>query len=659
MKIPLNWLENYIKLEHSPEEFGNILTALEFMQNGPITKIAGQLVIDLEVRQNRPDMLSIIGAAREYAAYIDKNVNYPNQLNEIPVSTKNIKELVKVNVPSGAVKRFYAVEIKGVIVKKSPKWLRENLEAYGIQSVNNIVDITNYVMLEYGIPMHSFDFNKLPKSISSGNAVLTLRMGKSGDQFDTWLEDKVFPTKDDIVLTNSNDKVVGIGGVIGEKTSGTTEKTKTIVLEAANYSHSHIRKSALRHNLITDSAMRHSKILPSNMVETAIKRALWLIIELSGGEIVKAEDYYDKKEESGFINFNINEMPRLTGVQFDAETTKNLLERLGIEVIETIDASAIGKNMLKCRIPPWRTDLNFEEDIVEEVIRLWGYDKIPFQEITSAAPEYGTPISYQLEDKIRDILITLGLDEYITLPLVKYQDIDKNKNQIKLENPLNADLSGLRTSISETLQTALVRAKKANQTKIAVFEVGKIYKQVRVGKYTEEKRIEALYYGYSFSKKIKPDFLAVLYALGLEDSDYKLKGNKLEYSIKGKLVAILRENGYELLPDNMLDTVDVRLIPYQYIQTDLPQVIIEDMSFVFGIKQNIGYVADEILNLDKKISSVTAPSTFKIDDQRISTTLKIKFEDSQRQLTRKKIQKVKNEIIKVIKNKFKGDLRQQ
>ncbi|MDQ5981616.1 MAG: Phenylalanine--tRNA ligase beta subunit, partial [Patescibacteria group bacterium] len=306
MKVPLNWLTDYIKLNHTPEEFGKIMTDLEFMQDGPIVEINGQKVIEIEVRQNRPDLLSIIGVAREYAAYIDSNITEPKKLEntEIKVEWGSPDQNLKVDEPE-IVKRFCTVELSNVKIKPSPDWLRNNLEAYGINTINNVVDITNYVMLEYGMPLHAFDFNKLAKK--DGSPLLTLRLATNGEEFKTWQNTVLKLSEDDLVVSD-NEKPVALAGIIGGANSDIDEQTSHIILESACYNQAVIRKSSQKHGIRTEASSRHEKFLNPSMVTAAILRALFLLTDLAEAKIIAIEDHnLNENQEKKIVEFNTNE----------------------------------------------------------------------------------------------------------------------------------------------------------------------------------------------------------------------------------------------------------------------------------------------------------------------------------------------------------------
>lgn len=654
MKIPLSWLAKYIKLEHNAKEFGDIMTQLEFMQDGPIEEINGEKVIDLEVRQNRPDIFSIIGAAREYAAYIDKPVNYPEEINELPVEWGEPNKTLSVQAKD-IVKRFCAIEIENIKVKPSPDWLIKDLEAYGIPAINNIVDITNYVMLEYGMPLHAFDKEKLSKDKDS--TLLTLRRGMEGESFETWQGTKIDLTKEDLVVADSV-KPVAIAGIIGGANSDIGKSTENIILEAAVYDQATVRRSSLRHNLRTEASTRHEKFLNPNMVEVAIRRALQLIKELAEGEITRVEDFYEKIQEPIAIDFNFFEIERLGGVQLPIEEASEILKRLGFIVLEQKEAIGLEKNILTVRVPDWRTDITIEADLVEEVLRLWGYDKIPMKALSSDAPDYSTPLHLQLEEKIRDILVNLGLDEYVTSPLVHYKESDPL--QIKMENPLNKFQDALRTNLKDNLLEVIEFNKKAGRDRAAVFEVGKIYYKKRVGEFLEESRVQALYAGYDFAV-IKSDFMSLATKLGIINQLQWIEEEKqLIYTINDKKVAVIKAQGYEIYTNNLVEFVNVSEIPVLNFDLGITQRIVEELSLIIEAHEPLGRVASIISGASDYIKSVEVTDIYedaKLGADKLSTTFQVAFEDIENNLTREKIEEIKNEMLNTLQARVGARLR--
>jgi phenylalanyl-tRNA synthetase beta chain len=642
MLIPLNWLQNYIKLEHTPKEFGDIMTDLEFMQDGPIAETKVGHVIDLEVRQNRPDALSILGIAGEYAAFVSKKIDFP-KLEEIPKGTLVKNGLFNVEAKD-VVKRFYAVQVENITVNESPNFIKQALIGMGLEPQNNIIDITNFVMFEMGIPMHAFDLDNLTKE---NDGYLTLRMANDGEQLTTWQGTKTTLTKNDLVVADTNKRVVSIGGITGEPESGVSDKTTNILLEAANYNHAAIRRTAARHNVYTESSNRHSKFLASDLVEYAIQRALFLIKEHAGGKIVTAQDWYEQKQQAKTIEYSFSETNRFAGTNIDINLQIELLTRLGFNV-EKID-----ENKANVTAPTWRTDINYSEDIVEEILRLWGYEKIPNQPINTAPPKNITEPKLILEDKLRDILMSLSYSEHITEPLVK---ADNSKNQIVLENPLNKDKNALRTNIKTTLAEAIKTYKKAGNKQSKFFEIGKVYKAQSTN-FTESNRLQVLVDNYGFYT-LKSDLMSVFKSLGIMPN--VKKDNPSKYYVNNSLVAVLQEASFELYTDNIIKNIDLNNVPVVAYNVEFIQTIQEQITTHVNNKDNLEDIANKIKELDKNISAVYVkePKTdlYSKKDS-LAVTYTIVYTDKNNKLSSNDIAKKRKKIIDLLENtlNFKVD----
>lgn len=633
MLVPINWVNNYIKVKHNDKQFGEIMTDLEFMLDSPIKNTKWGTVFDLEVRQNRPDVLSIIGVAREYAAFINAPVKYPQQVKS--VKFKKPKDLIKVETNAKkVVKRFAAIEILNVKAKESPKFIKDSLNAYGIEPINILVDITNYVMLEYGIPMHAFDLDKLPKL--EGKPLLTLRMANTGETFATWQGTKAKLDKSDLVVTDAKNRLVSIGGITGEAQSGISDTTVNILLEAANYDHAYIRRSALKHNIHTDSSSRHSKILPSDMVQTALLRALFLVKKYAEGKVGESEDYYRQKQVINSFTFDLQgEVNRLGGTNLTTSKCVKLLKQLGFGV------EKISFNKVKVIPPVWRTDINYDEDIVEEVLRLWGYENIPTQQINEAPPKNITDKKLILESKLREIMLSLGLSEQITEPLVLFENLP---NQIELSNPLNKQKNALRTSIKPNLEQVSSTYRKSGIEDCKLFEVGKIYFQ-NAGKYSEENVLQTFYSNTSF-EKVKADLLKVFNKLGIKPKVEYVK-NSAVYTVKKDTVAKLDINSYELYVDKLLKLVKLDDIPKISFNTTFVQTIVEKITVQTEKNENLDKTASFIKDLSKDIESVYIQNKDKdiySKGDKKSVTFTVVFENSENKLTREDINKQKGKI---------------
>ncbi len=468
MKIPLNWLKEYIDIPSNIDELTEKLTAIGHMQDKKPEQVGDDVVIDLEVRQNRPDCLSVLGVAREVAAVTGKTVKIPNSKFQIP----NIKSEDKLGLQNAApelCKRFNAFRIRLSTQNSAlstPQWMIERLTAYGIKSISPIVDITNYVTIELGEPLHAFDI----RHIEDGE--LLIRRAKEGEKL-TILGGKVLTlTTDDLVIANKT-KALSLAGMIGGAESGVQADTTEIVLEAATYNQATIRRSSIRHSVRTEASTRHEKFLHPHLAEVALHRAANLIVEICGGKIVAHADSYPVPVKELTVDLRLSEIKRLGGVSISAKDTEIYLASLGFTIVR------ISNLEFRVSIPYWRTDIEQEADLVEEVLRIYGYENIPASLPSFPSPKNITSYWFKLEEQIRDVLLQLGFDEQITEPLTKanskFQIPNSKLEQIVLQNALNADKNALRMDLLEGLRHALSHQKKFGKNIVKLFELGKVY----------------------------------------------------------------------------------------------------------------------------------------------------------------------------------------
>lgn len=431
MNVPLTWLADYVTLPKSTKELTDRLTMVGHMLDKTFKK-GDETVIDLELRGNRADMFGLIGVARDVSAILNTTLKLP-EASALPKKDSKHSLVVVEKAAEHLVTRYEAVRIK-VKVGPSPKWLSDRLEAYGMPSINNVVDVTNYVMLETGIPMHAFDYHK----IDGGQ--LVLRMAKKGEEFKTIQQGlSVKLTEQDLIV---GDALTMIGGAHSKVTEATTE----IILESAVYHPGSVRRSARRLKIITEAGMRLEKHLDPEGVEFALRRAVDLI---AGETVGLVSDYYPKPVKSQSIKFDETEILRLSGT-----TVANWKK-----ILESLDFGVDG-NLVT--IPSFRTDVEGPADLVEEIVRIYGYDKIPETPITDTMPAPMTYPSFALSEKLRDILTSIGLNEVITLTMVDQGDIS-------LVNPPDPDLKWLRKNIYPSL------VDHSQKRKLNVFEIGNVF----------------------------------------------------------------------------------------------------------------------------------------------------------------------------------------
>lgn len=503
MIVPIQWLQEYLDLSSmEAQEIAEKFTHIGYMLDRPIQQVGDFTVLDLEVRQNRSDCLSLIGLARELGAVIEHNILLPE--------SSNISDL-----PSGAINinieddslcyRFNTITIKNIKNGESPDWMKSRLGAYGIKSINALVDITNYVMVEYGQPLHAFDAQKLPEK------TLTIRPARHNEQISLLGDKHIKLSSDDLIIADASGPIA-IAGIMGGKDTGIESNTTEIILEAATYNQANIRRSTLRHDIRTEASTRLEKFLHPLLTELALARALYLIKEITGGDVVDHTDAYPHPLEDKTIDLKYSHVKRLTGVDLSKETIRTILNRLEISTKPLSDDS------ITCTIPYFRTDIELDADLIEEIVRIYGYDQIPMTALSGGVPRDIQSTSFTSEEKIRDLLIGMGYDETITEPLVS-----EHNSQLKpvlLENSLTTDRTMLRTTLEHSLIRAASEHKKHHFKVIKLFELGKIYFMLD-DSYIEEKHLGIIYHNAdNFDYKIaKGDVELLLLRLGYSSED--------------------------------------------------------------------------------------------------------------------------------------------
>lgn len=473
MNVPLTWLSDYVTLPKSEKILTDKLTMIGHMLDKQKV-IQGGAVIDLELRGNRADMFGIIGVARDVSAVFNVPLTLPT-ISALP-KTDPAMPLIHAD-PSikHLVKRYIAVHLD-VTVGPSPKWLADRLKAYGIDPINNVVDVTNYVMVETSHPMHAFDADKL----SSGT--LYLRLAKSGEKFETIQQGTTLTlTKEDIAICDA--RGVQCLTCIGGAATKVTDVTKNIILETAVYDAANCRRTARRHKIATEGGNRHEKHQDPNELPFALARAIEILKDIAKTtSISDISDYYPDPVKPLVLQFNPRSISRLVGISVPDKDVIHILESLGCSVQPT-------KTHLIVSVPTFRTDIKQEADIVEEIIRIYGYEKIPTQTLSGELPTAGTPPHILFENTIRTILQNLQLNEVITSTLIEnsviatYEQHGKFAPVITLVNAPDPEIATLRPSMLPNLVRYAKRSLGFRQERIAFFELGNVYLQPKSKKY--------------------------------------------------------------------------------------------------------------------------------------------------------------------------------
>ena len=426
-------------------------------------------VFELEITPNRPDCLSHIGIARELGAYYSKEVKYPSFAINSESSEKTADNISVEIEDSNLAKRYVARIIKNVTVKESPKWLKERVESIGIRSINNIVDASNFIMMELNQPNHTFDLDK----IEGGKIVV--RAGHENEKLVTLDEQERGLNSDDIVISDGV-KAVALGGVMGGQNSEITENTKNILLEVANFNSQNVRKTSRRLTLFSESSYRFERRVDEENAINVINRLANIIQEVAGGEILEGVvDNYPVPYKKKTATLNFERLNRFVGKNIPRETVIGILTRLEIEVVDNGET-------LTLTAPTYRDDLENEQDYFEEVIRMYGFDNIenilPKLDI-SEKPVIDTT---KLSTQVKLIAANAGLKEVINYSFVpkdamekiKYTSVER-ENLIDLLRPITEDFVTLRPTLLYSLLKNAKENMNRNATNIRFFEVSRTF----------------------------------------------------------------------------------------------------------------------------------------------------------------------------------------
>jgi phenylalanyl-tRNA synthetase beta chain len=442
-------------------------------------------VFEIGLTPNRADAMSHYGVARDFrAGLIQHGINLElitPSVSDFQVDERRLRIDVEVDKKESS-PRYCGISIVDVEVKDSPEWIQNRLKSIGLTPKNNIVDITNYVLHELGQPLHAFDAEKI-----EGNKVVVKTL-KSGTKFTTLDGIERELHSEDIMICDAASNPLCIAGVFGGINSGVTEKTTSIFLESAYFNPVSIRKTAKRHALNTDASFRFERGIDINFTKYALKRAAILIKEYSNGKIASdIMDFYPEKMEDFQVFFSYENAFRLIGQELDKETIKNILASLEIKISSETEAG------LGLTIPSFRVDVQREADIIEEILRVYGYNNIKFSHKLNSSISFNSNKDIYLENIIANQLTSLGFNETMANSLTKEDYISFSKNlktefNVSMLNPLSNDLKVLRQSLLFSgLESISYNLNRKNNS-LKLYEFGKTYHKYDHG-YQEDKHL--------------------------------------------------------------------------------------------------------------------------------------------------------------------------
>lgn len=427
---------------------------------------ADDSVVEFEITPNRPDCLSVIGLAREASATFDA----PLSLHEPVVkggAEGKLDELLTVLVPaSDLCPRYTARMVRNVRIAPSPKWMRERLRAMGVRPINNIVDITNYVMMEYGQPMHAFDY----RYVKGGKIIV--RRAEEGEELTT-LDGNLRKLNSNMLVIADDTRAVGLAGIMGGLNSEIVEDTVDVVFESATFDGTCIRKGALSLGMRTEASAKFEKGLDPMNTLPAVQRACELVEMLGAGDVVDGViDVYDSLPEPTVLSLRPDKINELLGTDIDTASMQSILLKLGFGV----DGETV-------TVPSWRGDVKHYSDLAEEVARFFGYNNIPCTLVSGETTKGGYSPEQKLEQQLGACCRAAGYDEIITYSFIspsyydkiRWPQDDKRRESFKILNPLGEDTSIMRTTVLPSMLEILTRNYNFRNKAVRLYEIGRTY----------------------------------------------------------------------------------------------------------------------------------------------------------------------------------------
>ena len=484
MKLPIEWLREYVETPLSDDALAAALT-MAGLEVEETTASDDGPVYHTKVTPNRGDWVSVLGTAREAAAALDLPLS--RQPAPLPDESADITRWVGVRVEAPALcPRYTGKLIRNVVFRPSPDWMQKRLTAAGMRPLNVVVDVTNYVMLELGQPLHAFDYAALPEG------QIVVRLARDGETITTLdgVERRLTP---EMLVIADKEKPVAVAGIMGGGETEVSGTTKHIFLESAHFDPGTVRRTAKALGLTTEASYRYERFVDPALAPIALERACDLLAELADGEVVLGRlDLYPNPAQERVIALRPARTNAILGTQLDEVTIAGSLRRLGLAV----NASS---EPLSVTVPTFRPDLLKEIDLIEEVGRMVGYATLPETLPPARGIGGGDAPQGRLAAHLRELLIGLGLSEAMTHTLASPSPFDAlgtAGQRVEIRQALSAELSGLRQSLVPNLLDTLARNLRQRQADVRLFEVGKVFTLGDgPGKYLEPRRVAAVLTG--------------------------------------------------------------------------------------------------------------------------------------------------------------------
>lgn len=650
IKVLDSWLREHVKTDATPAKLGELLS-LSSVGVERIDKVKNDYVYDIEVTTNRPELMSVIGLAREAATILPLNgikASFVEPKFDLPkVSIKNSPEMIIKNDPK-LVRRIMAVIID-VTIKDSPQIIKDRLEATGIRSLNNVIDITNYIMREVGHPTHVFDYDRLTEH------TLVIRESKKGEKFTT-LDDKTYvSTGGDLVADSGKGEIIDLLGVMGTKNSVVTNETKRVLFFIDSVEPTHIRKTSMEYGIRTEAAVLNEKGLNPEHAQDAMAAGIKLFEKLANGKVVSNMiDEYPVKPTESTITVTEEKINTVVGVTIPLKTSVEILTKLGfsvkqkgVELTVTVPAKKSGEDM---QIP---------EDLIEEIARVYGYHNIPGQ-LPPAIQNDFVHIDknvFYWEDRIKDMLKYWGFTEVYTYPMVSKELLTgSHEDAVTIHNPLTEDFVHMRKTLIPGMRRVI--AENKDHETIKLFEIANVYQKASRELPKQIMRLAGILH------KPKADFYEMkgiveqmLYDVGITDIRFK----HLENNRYGAAVFIGKKDAgvIEVLDDKTVDfELDVDTIMHfvkqkrVYKPASKYPPIVEDLAINAPVHVLTGELMETIAKQSTLIEDVSL-----LDKYKDTRTFHVVYQSYEKNLTDKEVGEIREKILKALKDKYDARLK--
>ncbi|MCR4402838.1 MAG: phenylalanine--tRNA ligase subunit beta [Firmicutes bacterium] len=469
MLVPYEWLKEFVPELPAPNEVARELT----LAGVAVEALAGdgaRAVFDFEITHNRPDLLSVLGIAREAAAVFSLALRHPELAVVEDAGDAHETAAVKIEA-SDLCRRYAARVVTDVEIRPSPDWMQARLEAAGVRPVNNIVDVTNYVMLEVGQPLHAFDLDLL-----AGRRIVVRRAAPG--EWITTIDGERRSLDEDILVIADSERPVAIAGVMGGMETEVSERTRTVLLESANFDGVSVWRASRALRMRTEASSRFSRGLWPENARIGVERAASLIQAIGAGKVARGMlDAYPGQEDHVFVRLRPQRVNLLLGTDIREEDMKDILMRLGF-IVEPWDGGSY-----RVLVPDHRPDVSREEDLVEEIARLYGYDRIEATLPKGAPPEVRRDAETRLASKAGEILRSCGLSEVETITFTNLEacralrlaETEVQRLAVKISNPLSSDYTMLRMTLLTSLLDVLKRNAAHREDDVAIYEIARVY----------------------------------------------------------------------------------------------------------------------------------------------------------------------------------------